>query len=274
MRMSFHPVKSSFLRPQADASRARSVALVVIVLIVYLVGAALFGFIDRHFPLLVYPVYKAGEGLRAAGSGLLGVLQPAQALVRENTDLKQKNSELSLALLAKSEVEKENSELRNLAITVPAAKNLVRAKVIAKPDFLPYDLVVIDVGSERLPKLKIGQLVFLSSEVVIGQVVYVSPTYAKVRLFSSAGNQVPVVIGAKNLPAVAAGLGSGNFSLSLPRGVDIRVGDTIKTTLIGSYLLGTVAQIEKQPNDPFQQLIAKTPLNLYELSWVLLSATP
>ena len=54
------------------------------------------------------------------------------------------------------------------------------------------------------------------------------------------------------------------------RANELKVGDQIKTSIVGSYVLGYVANVFKDANDPFQKIIFRSPYNVFELKWVQL----
>jgi len=177
---------------------------------------------------------------------------------------------LRVEMLRLNDLEAENNQLRGLTYTSKDAPNLVLARIIAKPNHLPYDEIIIDISQTQVPSLAPNQLVFADREVILGQIESVTNRYAKIKLYSTGGVKIPVVVGDSSIPSIAEGLGAGNFSLTLPRGVNIKVGDQVKTSIVGNYVLGYVANIFKDPNDPFQKIIFRSPYNVFELEWVQL----
>jgi len=63
-------------------------------------------------------------------------------------------------------------------------------------------------------------------------------------------------------------LGGGNFEVKLPRGVDIREGDVISFPAINTQIVGVVEKIKVKAADPFQTILFKSPVNIYELRFV------
>jgi len=240
-------------------------ALVVFVAVgLYLWGSAMF--VDL-FSLITYPFLRLSG---AVSESFSDSLRDKKSLLAENKKLQADNERLGVLAQQTSELLAENDQLRGIK-SDSLLKKPVFAKVIVKPDHLPYDEIIIDVGSAGDPLLKPGQLVFADNTVVLGQVESVSSHFSKVKLYSEGGVSLPVNVGTEANPSVALGLGSGNFSLTLPRGVAIKTGDAVKTSIVGNFVLGYVAKIDKNPNDPFQKIQFRSPYNIFTLQWVFVS---
>jgi len=231
----------------------------------YLWGSALF--VDL-FSFVTYPFLR----LTGAVSESFGdALKNKKLLLVENKRLQADNDRLRVVAEQIGELKTENEQLRGIRQDSLALKNPVYSKVLVKPDHLPYDEIIIDIGSAADPLLKVGQLVFADPGVVLGQIESVSSHFAKVKLYSEGGVSLPVNVGIEAVPSVALGLGGGNFSLTLPRGVVIKNGDSVKTSIIGDFVLGYVARIDKNPNDPFQKIQFRSPYNIFTLQRVFVS---
>jgi len=91
-----------------------------------------------------------------------------------------------------------------------------------------------------------------------------------VKLLSAPGNKYDVEIGSESIPAIAEGLGSGNFKIELPRGVDIKVGDEVISPALSIKLLGIVEYIDATPQNSIQKILFKSPVNINQIKWVLI----
>ncbi|MEK7478011.1 MAG: rod shape-determining protein MreC [Patescibacteria group bacterium] len=261
----------NYLRANREPDRAqigKIILLVFVVVAIYLWGSQTASLVDRILSFVIYPFIKIDRAIGAPIDQTLNFFIQQNHLAEENERLKGENDRLKVLLLNKIDLAKANADLRNLATERVAKYKPIIAKVLAKPNQLPYDILLLDIGTNQARELKVGQLIFLNQNTILGQIAYVSSNLTKAKLYSTSGETIPVVIGDKKVPAVAGGQGNGNFSLSLPRGVVIKVGDLVKTSLIGDYLLGTVSKIYNDPNNPFQKIIFKSPINLAELVWV------
>ncbi len=187
-----------------------------------------------------------------------------QNLYRENEELKKTIAELSLKLGNQGVITAENSRLKE-ALGGNEGRKVVLAGVLAKPNRSLYDTLIVDTGSEN--GVKEGDLAKVSQS-IIGKVVRVSVKSAKIKLFSSPGEETEVYIGEKNIPALAFGLGGGNFEIKLPKDAEIKGGDIVSSPTNGIEILGTVGSVEKKESDSFQKILAKSPINISELGWV------
>jgi len=186
-------------------------------------------------------------------------------LLKENNQLKGELFVFKGDLIQKEALLAENLALKE-ALSRVVKKTSILAVVLAKPNRSPYDTMVLDIG-ENAGVIK-GDLVEAFEGVIIGKIEEVFSGSSKVRLFSSAGVKTEVIIGEENIYTTATGLGGGNFTTSLPRGVAIEEGDYILLPNINSQVLGIVGKIIANPEDSFQRILFKLPLNLSQLKWV------
>ncbi len=235
-----------------------------LVLVVYFWGSS---FLVNLSTFIVYPYLKISGQI---SQNLSDSLKTQRTLLAENKKLKIDNATLRSLGLRVNELQAENSKLRGLRTIEDASQKSIFGRVILKPNHLPYDEIIIDIGKEALPDIYLGQLIFADSEIVLGQIELVTDHYSKIKLYSTGGVKIPVTVGETAVPSIAEGLGAGNFSLTVPRGVNIKVGDRVKTSIVGNYTLGYVANVIKNVNDPFQKIIFRSPYNMFELEWVQL----
>jgi cell shape-determining protein MreC len=222
-------------------------------------------------PLLfvAQPFWQAGDNLGQTLSTQISSLgQSRPTLLIENKNLRDENNKLKIMLLAKNEVEADNLKLRViLGRGQDKIKPLV-TRVIFLPNFIPYNSLLLDIGKNNGTRaLKIGDLVVADGVVLIGRVAEVDATFSKARLISAETN-LPVVIGSKNIPAVATGSGVGNFTITLPKDTPVTLGDRVMAPLLNNYLIGSVGHIEKVASRPTQTIFVKTPVNLFQLKWL------
>lgn len=187
-------------------------------------------------------------------------------LHKENAELKESVARLSVELNNQKLIIDENARLKEI-LGRSTEKEIILARVLAKPNMSLYDTLVIDVGLDD--KIKEGDLVSVSQS-VIGTVARVSTGSSKVKLFSSPGEEVSVNIGEKNIPAIAYGLGAGNFEIKLPKESEVKEGDIVSSPENGADIVGTVGVILKKDSDAFQKILVKSPINTSELGWVLI----
>lgn len=210
--------------------------------------------------------------LRAKAHATVAVAE-SPALARSRAELITENKRLRFELASfaardkeHAALKKENAELKELFGRRAKESKGVLAAVLSKPPIAPYDTLVIDAGEED--GVAVGDYVRAYGEAVIGRVVAVSSATARVKLFSSPGEKFEVIAGKANVSAEAEGLGGGNFRIRLPRGVDVSEGDPIIIPSVSPEAAGVVAVVRFVPTDPFQEVLFKSTVNLFELRWV------
>lgn len=191
-------------------------------------------------------------------------LHSTRQLTQENTELKAKLRRTERLLFV------ANTKLKNLppSITLNSqAKNSITARVLAKPRFLPDDILLLALFSGR--ETKLGQLVFWGENIILGEIVQTTSREAKARLYSSGGVKKNVLIEGE-IPAVLEGRGGGNFVIQLPRGLEILVGSRVYLVDDPRLVLAIVGRVVKTPAKPFQTIYAKVPININTLDWVII----
>ncbi|MCX6713241.1 MAG: rod shape-determining protein MreC [Candidatus Vogelbacteria bacterium] len=263
--MSYLRVNSFNFHRGEGSGWKKPVLFAVTVIVLYVWGSGAF---SDAFSFVTYPFTRF---FGRASENFTDSLRFRRSLILENDRLVRENTELKVENQVIGALKVENEQLRGFRAGNQNGGKMMYAKVIAKPSHLPYDEIVIDAGTDNNLSLRPGLLVFADRRVILGQIEQVGKRSSKVKLYSEGGVSLPIAVGEAGSPSVALGLGNGNFSLSLPRGISVRVGDTVDTTIIGSYLLGYVGKINKDPNDPFQKILFRSPYNIFSLTWVFVS---
>ncbi|MDO8569224.1 MAG: rod shape-determining protein MreC [bacterium] len=147
--------------------------------------------------------------------------------------------------------------------------NMVAASVLTRPPQTPYDVIIIDAGSNE--SITIGSEVSLPEGSILGVVSQVFPKSAKVKLFSASGEETNAVLERNNVPVTLIGRGGGNFRLALPRDIAIEKGDRILSSDITSRHLATVGEISVEATDSFKEVLAKSPTNIFILRFVFVT---
>ena len=104
--------------------------------------------------------------------------------------------------------------------------------------------------------------------VILGTIERVYEKNAIVRLFSSPGKKVDVFIGKEEIPTEAEGMGGGNFTVIIPKGIEVYKEDAVRFKIDTINLLGTVESVSATASDAFQTVVFQTPVNIYTLKWV------
>src|SRR3989344_7766849 len=248
-------------RPKAPLTPARFLLGAGILILLLVLGGLRFfapGYLDPIFA----PLWQAGNASAHFMRGLSAIFLNRVALVAERDALRAENAALR--------IEFENVRLREEDLEAsfgrtPSGTGILAA-VISRPPISPYDVLVIDRGSES--GIGAGDLALGPGGVPVGRVGSAGQTTARILLFSSFGTEEAVWVGKKHTPATLRGEGSGAFSIALPKTAPGDVGDAI--TLVGASgaLIGTVEKIEEDPTSPTKNLFVQNALNLFSISWV------
>lgn len=222
----------------------------------------------------VAPVTQVFEFVRGScveiWSSYIGVVRAA----RDNQILRARIGELENRLALSSEVESENARLRDL-LNYSRQQKLhgVTAAVIGGDPTGWVKGVVVDKGSTH--GIKPGMAVIHPAGVV-GQVVSVSATGAKVLLVSDHSSGVDVLMHEGRARGVVEGAGERVCELKfVTKDVDVRVGDTVITSgMDGVYpkgiLVGRVSEIGRSVAGLFQPIEVRPAVDFSRLEEVLI----
>jgi cell shape-determining protein MreC len=246
----------------------KAVFIILFILVLIFGGHGIYKIISPTFSTVSYPLFVANKVGEDNVALLASLFRQKGTIAAENKKLKRENEALMLRLTDRNRLWKENATLKEAMGRLDPVRKTIPAQVISKPNLTPYDVVTIDIGKQNAPGLTPGQKVVAEGRLVLGEIIEVGPVTSRVRLFSSAGVEVPVLIGPERIAAVAKGRGGGNFSVSLPRGTDIAVGGEVVAASYEQHLLGIIGAVNDGTNQPFQTVLFRAPLNIYYLNWV------
>lgn len=165
-----------------------------------------------------------------------------------------------------AQLQNENETLKAELGRVPPAHGIL-ANVISLPNRSFYDTMNIDAGSAE--GIKAAMTVYAFDSVGLGTITSVSAHTATVQLFSTPGHQMSGTAVGSNVAVTLIGRGGGEYEVQLPRGVPFNVGSTVAMQSTDVATLATIEKIITDARDPFQRLLAKAPVNLQALKWVV-----
>ncbi|MDP3763825.1 MAG: rod shape-determining protein MreC [bacterium] len=206
---------------------------------IFLFGAIIFSFLDTFIISVVSPIWKVRNTITTGNE--------TPPVSKEQT---QENK--LLELLGR----KQNT-------------NVIVAAVLTHPPQTPYDVIIIDAGSND--SVTMGSEVSLPEGPILGVVYEVFSRKARVKLFSAAGEETDAVLERGDAPVTLIGLGGGNFKLILPRDVVVEKEDRILSADISSRLLAVVEEIDIRSTDSFKEVLAKSPTNIFAIRFVFIT---
>lgn len=240
----------------------------VVIFLIYLLGGILLRPLSGPLSFIARPIWWANEGVSTVAQVVFDFFRSQNRLAIENRKLSIENEKLRAITLSQNQAEKDNKYLRSLFGRTEKNALPIVGEVFLLPNFVPYQTLLIDLGKNNLTRnIKVGDLAVVNGVVLVGRIAEVNNWYSKVRLFS-AENNISVVIGPTNIPGLASGSGAGNFVVTLPKASVINIGDRVVAPLLNNLLIGVVRHVGKNPNQPNQTILVKTPINLWQLKWL------
>lgn len=156
----------------------------------------------------------------------------------------------------------ENEQLKEIVGRKSEHDDRLLSVVLSRPPRVPYDSLIIDIGEKH--DIHAGDLVYAEMDYIIGHVEVVYSNSSVVKLFSSPGEKVDVLVGSSTIPVVAEGRGSGNFYIKVP----IVEGDQIITPGLRPIVLGTAEHVDTSEGEAFSHIYFKLPVKLNALHYV------
>jgi len=208
------------------------------------------------------PVFKFSRFVAEKKDSIVFLFRNKQSMGEELNYLREINIELENEIILLESTKKENEELKIL-LSRPEKKSYILGSIISRPPQSPYDMIVIDAGSDA--GVKNGMRAVAYGSVLIGHVVEVFTNTSKIKLVSYPGEETNLIMENGKISAIGLGLGGGNIEVKIPSSVKINSGDKINTEGTSHYLLGTADKIEADALNPFQKIIFRMPVNLNEL---------
>jgi len=218
---------------------------------------------------LVSPIWSVGH----QGSSFMQKIFPSifsgMALATENELLKKEISALRAEYWRSEAIKNERDSLREfLGRSTTTDENLLLAYVLAAPNFSPYDTLVLDVGNDT--GIFQGAEVMTDGGFVIGRIKDVFETRSIAELYSSPGLTRDVLVGSARIPAVAHGVGGGNYHIELPKNTDTKEGDEVSVVGEVEEFLGVVDRVIVDEKTGITTLFLRLPINMTELSSVII----
>lgn len=165
---------------------------------------------------------------------------------------------------------KENDDLRSLLSYT--GEERILAGIIGRPNQLPYDVLMLDRGSED--GVTEGAPVYINDSTVIGLVRAVTPYSSVVELITTPGFETTVYIIGPDIYTTAVGNGGGQLRVGVPQGIELTVGDLVVIPSVTSGVYGAITYIETSPTQPEQFGYVTTTIPLSSMRLVSIGKTP
>lgn len=209
--------------------------------------------------------HKASMPL-AASATVFNTMLPKKLLVAKITELQTTLHAYETEHVLFETIMQENAQLKAELGRADHPKGVL-AHVTTLPNRSLYDTFIIDAGTNN--HISIGQTVYAFDSIALGTITDVAENYATVTLFSAAQREISGTVGVSTVSVTLSGRGGGEYEVRLPRDLPFAIGDVVMYQSVHTAVLAQIERIVTDPRDPFQRLIAKTPLNLQTLKWVI-----
>lgn len=226
----------------------------------------IFGSLSSFAHILVTPVWKAKNSVKDRLSSYTSLTQSKKSLLKENKLLKDRLEEYRVDLLYKDVLFDENQKLKEIFQRAESEPELILGVILSKPNRSSYDTLIIDLGKNS--GINKGDYVFARGNILLGQVEEVFKKSSKIKLFSTPGEELGIVINESDIYTTITGRGGGNFEMTLPRDVEIEEGVEVVLPGITPYLIATVEKINYDPRDPLQNILLRNLVNIQQLKFV------
>lgn len=255
---------SSHFNPNTRINRKNSAPIETLVRVFVAVVILVLFFIGAKF------VSHSASSVTASASELISQAvnlgTPKSILIARQNVLKAENERLQQQLSGMQLTEDENNSLRTILNYPKIASVSITARVISKPSSNIYDRIIIDQGSNN--GVVIGDKIIAGENSYLATIDRVTETTAEATLVSGSFFTGDAIITRLGITVPVEGKGSGNFELHVPRDLDVRENDVM--TLPGSpdFIFGVIKSVQFDERDPYQTVLARTPVNVQELKFV------
>jgi len=197
--------------------------------------------------LVVAPVNMAKHWLSDSSASLPQYFRNRSDLVTELKELRSEISTTGNTFTIKA-LEKENKTLRSLLGNTENKKIL--AGVIGRPGVLPYDLLMLDQGSNA--GIAKGAPVFIGEDTIIGIIKSVTADTSLVEMITTDDFHSTVYIIGPDIYTNAVGIGGGQLRVGVPQGITLQEGDLVVLPAVESGVFGEISVVQSEASRPEQ----------------------
>ncbi len=220
--------------------------------------------------LIMSPLARMQTYLAQSSDSFPQYIRDRKALIAQIDALRSEQAGQSGERFTLELLSKENEELRSL-LGDHEEKRIV-AGIIGRPNKLPYDVLVIDKGSED--GILEGAPIFIGSNTVIGVTRKVFAKSSVVELVTSPGFTASVYIFGPNIYTNAQGMGGGQMRVGVPQGIALHEGDLVILPSVSSGIYGSISVVDSVPTRPEQYGYVSPDIPLSSLRLVSVGDTP
>lgn len=235
-----------------------SVLVLIVLVLRFLVPGALV--------VVAQPFWTTGTVLTAGVGNVGSFFTNKVSITNERDRLLAENA----AFYAKSALlEARVADLEELLGGRTDASDSILAGVLARPPVSPYDMLIVDTGSNE--GVMVGSRADGPGGMPIGQVESVTGNSARIQLYSTPAKETESWVGENRIPVTLIGEGSGAMSAVVAREAGIAIGDLVYMAGPGALPVGSVIAVENDPSSPRSRVDIRPLLNPFSISWVTIA---
>jgi cell shape-determining protein MreC len=239
--------------------------------LVILTGLSLPWLVTTVSAVVMYPFHATTTWLKTSEGVFPTYWRSRDELANEVEDLRSRLATGSGTQQSINRLVEENMQLRAM-LKAGSGDDRMVARVLSRPDRLPYDLLQLDKGTRD--GVVVGAPVYSGLDSVIGVVVSATERYSFVDLFTSPGFISTAYIFGPDVFAQLEGMGGGVARVKLPQGVAIRLGQMVILPGISTGIYGEIVSIENEPTQPEQYGYIAPLVSMNSLLYVAVGSNP
>ncbi|KND50613.1 MAG: hypothetical protein AB198_02220 [Parcubacteria bacterium C7867-003] len=249
---------------KSKPKRNYDIKIIIVIMVFVLLAGASFVF-PTFFRSASYFVMKPFWFLRDktaySTSFITNFFSFKSSLIKENARLKEELALLNLNKIDYDVLVKENEDLKSQFGKI-SGSNIIFSNILSKPPQSPHDTFVINSGSSS--GVSIGDKVYISDRIIVGNVSSVTENNSVVKLFSTGGEKVEVSLFRTGASFVISGIGGADFQLEVPKETDIVWGDSFIYPGSKDSIISTVYYVDANSQSSFKTIYSRIPGNVFQ----------
>ena len=216
------------------------------------------------------PVIAVESWFHSSTSAVPSYFRDRNSLLATQSALEAELEEIKTTSFTVDRLLKENEELKSLLGSDDALR--IAASAIGRPTDLPYDVLVIDKGSED--GVINNAPIFIGKDQVIGFVAEVYSHTAVVTLVTTPGFESTVYIYGPNIYTTAIGIGGGSLQVRVPQGITLEIGNVVVMPSFDAGVYGEISSVDYEPTRPEQYGYVSIDIPLQSIRYVSVGNKP
>ena len=194
------------------------------------------------------------------------VVRTKASVYIENENLLKENADLKTSMIDYQILKSENTSLKESLGRVPLERDMVLANILTKPNYSPYDTIIVDIGDSS--GIAVGDVVYSDMIIPIGEVSVVYGNSSLITLYSNPGETTEAMMDGTNTSVELTGRGGGNFEMTIPIDLPFIKGAIVYLPGFTSEVVAIMEDVISSPNDPVKKVLLSSPVNVQNLKWV------